>query len=88
MKSEGCSRGQCAVYITVEPPTPLKPDGLLVPGSCVDLTADGRAQEVICGGHQFQVRQIIEISATCPVDTERHLSFQTGDTVCLVRVAE
>src|SRR5438128_4356516 len=24
LKSEGCSRGQCAVYITVEPPTPLK----------------------------------------------------------------
>jgi hypothetical protein len=71
--------------ILYEPPTPITPDGLLVPGSCVDLTADGRAREVVCGQHSFQVRQIIEVTATCPVDTERYQAYQTGDTVCLVR---
>ncbi len=70
--------------ILYEPPSPVAPDGLLVPGSCVTLTEDGRAQEVVCGQHQFQVRQVIEVTATCPVDTERYQAYQTGDTVCLV----
>lgn len=71
--------------VLYEPSTPVKPDGLLVSGSCVDLTVDGRAQEVTCGQHDFQVRQVIELTATCPVDTERYQAYQTGDTVCLVR---
>lgn len=56
-----------------EPPAEEPPDGILRPGSCVEIEANGDAREVACAGDgDVVVELLVPTSARCPSGTVAH----------------
>ena len=66
--------------------TPPRPaDGLLEPGSCVEIVENGDAREVVCaeGADQRVVATLVPTANPCPAGTEAHRDQQGRGTACL-----
>ena len=69
-------------------PTPAVPDGVLRPGSCVELTPDGFAVEVACGpGERIEVIEVVNFDTECPAGTARYLDRRGLGAACVRTVA-
>jgi len=56
-----------------DPPSEEPPDGILRPGSCVEIEANGDAREVACTGDgDVVVEVLVPTSARCPTGTLGH----------------
>lgn len=65
-------------------PAPVAPDGVLRAGSCVELTADGFALEVLCGpGERIEVSAVVNFDTDCPTGTARYLDRRGLGAACV-----
>ncbi len=66
--------------------TPPRPaDGLLEPGSCVEIVENGDAREVVCDedADQRVVAALVSTASPCPAGTEGYRDQQGRGTACL-----
>jgi hypothetical protein len=71
-----------------EDPAPPTLDGILRPGSCVEVSSDGLAVEVECAsGDRLVVAEIVGFEQRCPAGTVGYLDRQGLGLAC-VRPAE
>ena len=82
------SVGALAVLVLAalrEPSPPPPADGLLEPGSCVEIEPNGDAREVVCvdGATQRVVTALVPTGDPCPNGTEAHRDRQGRGTACL-----
>jgi molecular chaperone DnaJ len=68
-----------------DPPKERPPDGLLRPGSCVEVDPSGEASEVNCRGEgDLVVAAVVAFDAACPPGTEPHRDRQGLGLACVV----
>ena len=72
----------------IDPPAEQAPDGLLRPGSCVEIEANGDAREVNCtDGTQLLVDSVVSLDEQCPAGTTGYRDRQGLGTACVVEPA-
>jgi hypothetical protein len=75
--------------IFAKPATPARPDNILHPDECVDISGELAASEVPCSGpHDAVVTVLVPFGGTCPGGTERYRDRQGMGDACVVRVAQ
>lgn len=76
--------GVLTLHAFSKPSGPVKPDLLLVAGSCVDIDREQFVTEVSCDGpHDGSVRQLVAFDRECPSDTMGHLDRQGMGKACV-----
>jgi curved DNA-binding protein CbpA len=76
--------GVFTLHAISKPTGPVRPDLLLVAGSCVDIDREQFATEVSCDGpHDGSVRQLVAFDRDCPSDTMGHLDRQGMGKACV-----
>jgi molecular chaperone DnaJ len=70
-----------------KPGQPPGPDGILRPGNCVALEANGDAREVSCSKESANLVLValVPFDATCPNGTEPHRDRQGMGVACITR---
>lgn len=73
----------------VEPGEPAPPDGILRTGDCVEILANGDADEIACAGPgDVVVRQFIAFDRVCSNGLEPHRDRQGMGVACVEFTAE
>lgn len=76
--------GVFTLHAFSKPSGPVKPDLLLIAGSCVDVDREQFVTEVSCDGpHDGSVRQLVAFDRECPSDTMGHLDRQGMGKACV-----
>jgi molecular chaperone DnaJ len=76
--------GVLTLHAFSKPSGPVRPDLLLVAGSCVDIDREQFVTEVSCDGpHDGSVRQLVAFDRECPSDTMGHLDRQGMGKACV-----
>jgi hypothetical protein len=69
-------------------PAPAVPDGVLRPGSCVEISPEGLAFEVACApGERIEVIAVVNFDAQCPTGTARYLDRRGLGAACVREVS-
>ncbi len=68
-------------------PVPAAPDGILRPGSCVEISPEGLAFEVECAsGGRIEVIAVVNFDGQCPTGTVRYLDRRGLGAACVREV--